>query len=1299
MFRGLHSTTNAHHHLLLGKKSDSSTDSDSSDSDSGDSDSSTDSDSDHTVSSSSRGFVAVNDLPVPRQVVAPLDIECNQLSFQVDTRHHQEAIGSREEPEGHGVGKDVGDSHVETFRITRAMIEEAGGRGQIKIYVVPGPETPRLQEAVTSTWYHISARQLDFSRFRDVCLTIPHLSDRLRKLTSEMLNKVNAEKVKPFDSGMFIEPGTVLRADESNQPDPQSVIFSCLLYLGLHPQARSSAHTENTLFSQRTLMQTFYPYEPVRERDAEQSYKRFGNGRSESIIHVPNLWMMNIGSSFVVTCGHAPLSKEMINSMAIIEEEIIQLGTQPVADNNQTKIRLTDRGGRDFIFPLSTCRSYLQMEARVREIEYGVNGKGVETKICLQRKTRNDSSRVTPKHWKNLIARNNFISINLVQVTDKDVVQMDPLSTSTANAWNTSSSTSVPPFFHWPQPNASTDTKKHKTADRGLYKRRQFTSCLEQVEKAMMTDIIIGVNTNRVDATFASTNYYESLPEVSYESADASFSDLREQLNQGKRMMSGSSLHHVTVDTQHTGILNKSLEFFNFVRMISELFVSDTDESTVIDKTWGVMARFHEHIVKIEDNQPSDRDSDQHSTSRRQRGQPHSLGHSWIIRTATRPSLLSIPDGKPELTKAITKCKRCSNFRPFDSLDKALRHLEHHANPENELAKPQTANTRGLPDEQLPAGRKSPDSQLREWVMTSAKFWYEQTNAGVLAILTMACTSAKEIFDQAQELLYGVQNEKGQISELYRLPKELPEAFRLILVFVMAIERALYDINDAYGQSHRLKHKHERDVLPYSKKGLTTLKRFSQTAIRSLRVARSQLCYMARSNPPLNLMAHLSLGPEYICAWLVRRLSLQPLEKQKSAGDPYREYISRLQFQVNHHPSKRLLRDLNLIQEELQILTSINIQQANLGRNYLGVLDDLTYEKESPSRKSMFPHERTLVEDCLDSLDLVREDYKDLIRRCGPLADRTKQSLEINEEDHGKAIMVFTVVTVIFLPLSFVTSYMGMNTVDIRDMNQGQDLFWIVAIPLTVVTVGICLLIGYNGDGIRDTISSLYRRARGKEEISMGGGGISVPRRKRPLQLQANSSSTLESSFPNEAEFASPRPVFKYSGEIYTGIDARSEDEDWYAPRHEAYSRHMPKYRITTEGLGNSRMLRRHGRGGYYPDHYGDNAGGHYDSYPMPPPWRPTYDVYDGDSIKGRARRYPQAQIYVSRSALSPWSRAFETEPLSRDEAELYSWGKKRSDRRHEDRRRHGEREGDEWSEYGRDRRARTDERDEYRMR
>lgn len=52
-----------------------------------------------------------------------------------------------------------------------------------------------------------------------------------------------------------------------------------------------------------------------------------------------------------------------------------------------------------------------------------------------------------------------------------------------------------------------------------------------------------------------------------------------------------------------------------------------------------------------------------------------------------------------------------------------------------------------------------------------------------------------------------------------------------------------------------------------------------------------------------------------------------------------------------------------------------------------------------------------------------------------------RHNIEIQEEGHSKAILAFTIVTIIFLPLSSVASLFGMNTTDIRDIEKDQTIF------------------------------------------------------------------------------------------------------------------------------------------------------------------------------------------------------------------------------------------------------------------
>ena len=101
---------------------------------------------------------------------------------------------------------------------------------------------------------------------------------------------------------------------------------------------------------------------------------------------------------------------------------------------------------------------------------------------------------------------------------------------------------------------------------------------------------------------------------------------------------------------------------------------------------------------------------------------------------------------------------------------------------------------------------------------------------------------------------------------------------------------------------------------------------------------------------------------------------------------------------------------------------------------------------------------------------------KTLLQKAEFLSRQTQRGVEVRQEDHGKAILAFTMVTVIFLPLSFVTSFLGMNTVDIRDIASSQALFWAIAVPLTITMITVTLFIGFKGDTLREMIVELLTR-------------------------------------------------------------------------------------------------------------------------------------------------------------------------------------------------------------------------------
>ncbi|KAK0766313.1 hypothetical protein N5P37_000034 [Trichoderma harzianum] len=182
----------------------------------------------------------------------------------------------------------------------------------------------------------------------------------------------------------------------------------------------------------------------------------------------------------------------------------------------------------------------------------------------------------------------------------------------------------------------------------------------------------------------------------------------------------------------------------------------------------------------------------------------------------------------------------------------------------------------------------------------------------------------------------------------------------------------------------------------------------------------------------------------------------------------YKEYTSRLHFQANNRPRKRVFLDIHGLEEELQALDKLVDSQESCLYNVLTVIDPLTSRYTTETRLREFRAEVQYGNVQLHQLIERRREIDNLATRLWILKDQVKQTIEIMEEDHGKAIRVFTVVTLFFLPLSFVSSFLGMNTVDVRDSNWNQQIFWITGIPMTVVVLSLAWIYGYKGEEIRD---------------------------------------------------------------------------------------------------------------------------------------------------------------------------------------------------------------------------------------
>ncbi|KAL8653773.1 MAG: hypothetical protein Q9226_003708 [Calogaya cf. arnoldii] len=180
-------------------------------------------------------------------------------------------------------------------------------------------------------------------------------------------------------------------------------------------------------------------------------------------------------------------------------------------------------------------------------------------------------------------------------------------------------------------------------------------------------------------------------------------------------------------------------------------------------------------------------------------------------------------------------------------------------------------------------------------------------------------------------------------------------------------------------------------------------------------------------------------------------------------------------WSARHCPSKALLHDISRTCEELEIIKDVIKTQQKAHSRIIEAIDrslpKIKGRKQNHQRSQGSSYKRP--RDASERLFLARsawmkivkvlEDVEQLQGEGKRLAEQTVRLVDIKVEDQGKAVMVFTIVTVIFLPLSFVSIYFGMNTKDIRSSEQGQWIFWVVGISVTFSTVVVALLVAFRG--------------------------------------------------------------------------------------------------------------------------------------------------------------------------------------------------------------------------------------------
>ncbi|KAL8690707.1 MAG: hypothetical protein Q9218_003905 [Villophora microphyllina] len=119
-----------------------------------------------------------------------------------------------------------------------------------------------------------------------------------------------------------------------------------------------------------------------------------------------------------------------------------------------------------------------------------------------------------------------------------------------------------------------------------------------------------------------------------------------------------------------------------------------------------------------------------------------------------------------------------------------------------------------------------------------------------------------------------------------------------------------------------------------------------------------------------------------------------------------------------------------------------------------------TLEHE-PSTTDRVSFATRFLKETSDQLPRISKDLKSSLDVIFQLKTIEQNELALLAESNNRAILAFTIVTIIFLPLSFFTSYFGMNLKGIVDTDRSERYFWAVCGTTTVCVVSATIIFGF----------------------------------------------------------------------------------------------------------------------------------------------------------------------------------------------------------------------------------------------
>ncbi|KAM3066626.1 hypothetical protein ACMFMG_002340 [Clarireedia jacksonii] len=200
----------------------------------------------------------------------------------------------------------------------------------------------------------------------------------------------------------------------------------------------------------------------------------------------------------------------------------------------------------------------------------------------------------------------------------------------------------------------------------------------------------------------------------------------------------------------------------------------------------------------------------------------------------------------------------------------------------------------------------------------------------------------------------------------------------------------------------------------------------------------------------------------------------------------YQDAIGSLELDVLTNPSIQHTTSLYIVTSEITTLRNFINPIASL---ISSLRDHKNIGREGSSRGDMAkatsvvkisPMAQTYLGDVEDHIVLITDSLDMLRRNADGMIDLIFNTISAYQNESMKQL---TIITIIFLPLSFLTGYFGMNFTDMPSIENNESYFWKIALPVAFAV--ICFM-------MRDMIAWWFKGAIQRRSISRSRKGRMV---------------------------------------------------------------------------------------------------------------------------------------------------------------------------------------------------------------